>query len=620
MAKDNEPTAEDIQEYYKRQETRYGNQSRLDEWMLDMYLQENLISAKTPDKAGTQVTRVKSGLAGLTVDQDTNVLSGDKRSHVTSRGNDEHAEKLEAFTDGSFLVMEEEDPVTDPATQDLRIFGRAASLGPIPDPKLWGDEELQQMAEKMADTDDPDEFKEKDKAVTEFKRDNFPIVWQHIPADSFKPSFKRGRELAKCVWMKKMYRDDVEAEFGNVLDDKDKKGDEIEVLEYVDQYWCKTVLNTTSPKEVRKWQHGMKVAGRRVVPVAFEEVDRLPANKLGWIWKGALFHVRGGLEAIDEALTDIHTNNHEYTTTGTFTRLNPDLRTGVDGWPKTVEVGPGINTPLLLGEEVGRVEVPQIAADIYNFLGLMKGFVDQVATNRPALQGTGPSGQSAVNLATSNAIGKAELKRSHRCLNRWLTKSARLLFASVVALSQKFPDVPDEVTVRSRGVKNRSKEISAKPSDVEGYFHLVQVNVDLNLPVTQGVDVQNYSVATQSGGVDPITGRELYLHLDNPMEVEERMAQHQLRKSAIAIINAMLIQRLTASAQAGQIPVEKLIEQSYSITAAAQQALLIALEEDGADTSAVTGVPSPGRSLNNQAEAGRVSQMSQLEGMNTGLQ
>ena len=136
---------QEIAAYYKRQTTRYGAQSQLDAWMLDMYLQENLISAKAPDKAGTEVVRVKAGLAGLTVDQDTNVLSGEKRTHVTSRGNDDHAESLEAFVDGSMHVMEEEDPVTDPATQDLMIFGRCASLGPCPDPKLWGDEELQKL-------------------------------------------------------------------------------------------------------------------------------------------------------------------------------------------------------------------------------------------------------------------------------------------------------------------------------------------------------------------------------------------------------------------------------------------------------------------------------------------
>src|SRR3990167_2412259 len=402
-----EYSAQDIKEFYDRQKKRYGAQSTLDSWMLDMYLQENLISARAPDKAGTQVIRVKSGLAGLTVDQDTSVLSGEKRAHVTSRGNDQHAENLEAFVDGSMFVMEEEDPVTDPATQDLRIFGRCASLGPVPDPKLWGDEELQKLVDKMNEAEDAETYKEKDKAVEAFKRDNFPIVWQHIPADSFFPTFKRGRELSKCVWVKKMYRDDVEAEFGDVLDVKDKKTEEIEVLEYADEYVLKTVLNTSTPKEVRRWEHGMRVGGKRVVPVAFEEVDRLPANNKGWVWKGALFHVRGGLEAIDETLTDIFTNIHEHTTTGTFTTLNPELRTGVDGWPKEVSVGSGINTELLVGEAIGRVPVPEITEQTFSFLALMKGLVDQVATNRPAPPGAPPPPPPAGHPATTQANRQA---------------------------------------------------------------------------------------------------------------------------------------------------------------------------------------------------------------------
>ena len=614
-----EPTAQEIKEYFDRQKKRYGSQGTLNDWMRDLYLQENLIQVKAPDKAGTKVERVKSGLAGLTVDQDVSVLSGTVRVHLTPRGAEKPAENLEAFTGGSFFVMEEEDPVRDPVTQDLRVFGYAAALGPIPDPKLWGDDEIKKLAEEMAEAEDSETFKEKDKAVEEFKRDNFPIIWQHIPADSFYPSFKRGRELSKCVWVKKMYRDDVEAEFGDVFTEKDR-AEEVEVIEYVDQYWCKTVLNLSTPTEVRKWEHGMKVAGRRVCPVSFEEVDRLPANPQGWVWKGALFHVRGGLEAIDETLTDIRTNIREYTNSPIVVKHNAEARSQLEGWPVVATVGKGSQLNLLADEEVGRAGVPEMNPAAYNFLGLMKGFVDQVATNRPALQGQGPSGQSAVNLATSNAIGKAELKRPHRSLERFLTKSARLLFASVVALSEKFPDAEDTVTVRHRDAKNRSKEISVDPAGVKDWFHLVEVTVDLNLPVVQGANAQTASVAIQSGAVDPVTSREMFYNIENPLEIDERWAQWKLQQSAVTIINAMLIQRLTASAQAGQLPIEQLIEQSYSTTQAAQEALMMALQADGVELNIGGGVPSPGRSLNNQAEAGRVSQMSELAGTQQGLE
>src|SRR3989304_3925424 len=172
--------AQEIAAYYKRQQARYSAQSSLDSWMLDMYLQENLISAKAPDKTGTVVKRFKSGLAGLAVDQDTNVLSGDKRAHVTSRGDDVHAEKLEAFTDGSMNVMEEEDPVTDPGIQDLRVVGRIISLGPVPDPKLWGDKELQELTEEMAEADDETTYKEKSKAGEGVNRDRSPQGWRAL--------------------------------------------------------------------------------------------------------------------------------------------------------------------------------------------------------------------------------------------------------------------------------------------------------------------------------------------------------------------------------------------------------------------------------------------------------
>ena len=87
----------------------------------------------------------------------------------------------------------------------------------------------------------------------------------------------------------------------------------------------------------------------------------------------------------------------------------------------------------------------------------------------------------------------------------------------------------------------------------------------------------------------------------------------------VKVANAIVLQRLTASAQAGTIPIAQLIQQSFSITEAAQQALMMALEADG-ELNIGGGVPSPGRSLNNQAEAGRVSQMSELAGTQQGLE
>src|SRR3990167_5547149 len=170
-----EPSAQSIKEYFDRQKKRHGDQSSLNDWMRDMYLQENLIQVKAPDKAGTQVDRVKSGLAGLTVDQDVSVLSGTVRVHIAPRGAEKPAENLEAFIMGALNVMEEEDPVRDPVTQDARVYGLLVALGPIPDPKLWGDGEIKKLAEEMAEAEDSETFKEKDKAVAAFKRDNYPI-------------------------------------------------------------------------------------------------------------------------------------------------------------------------------------------------------------------------------------------------------------------------------------------------------------------------------------------------------------------------------------------------------------------------------------------------------------
>ena len=81
-----------------------------------------------------------------------------------------------------------------------------------------------------------------------------------------------------------------------------------------------------------------------------------------------------------------------------------------------------------------------------------------------------------------------------------------------------------------------------------------------------------------------------------------------------------MIKKWAEGGKEGKVNIEQRIEQSYSTTQAAQEALMMALQADGVELNIGGGVPSPGRSLNNQAEAGRVSQMSELAGTQQGLE
>lgn len=623
--RDTKPTAEYIAKFYKRQESRYGPQAALDQLMLDMYLQENVITAKKPDRGTTEVKRVKSGLAGLVIDQDTSVLSGSWIVKVAPRGNEKQAnDVLEPFAQGALAVMEEEDPVRAPVVQDFRIYGRGAALGPLPDPRLWGDEELQKLVTEMNEAEDSEKFKSAAKAVEEFKATNFPIFWQHISAASFYPAFHRGRELAECVWVREMWRADAESEFPELSESGESGGtgsDKVKVYEYANQRYVATVVEGKEPKLVRVWEHGMTVAGRRVVPVCFDETDRLPENGRGWVWKGALFHLRELVQSYDETLTDLRTNIRDWVTSPPVVYLDMNQRAELEGpdWRNPIDVKPGVTVNMLAGETVGRFPVAQLTQDAYNFLNVTKDLMDQVGVARPSLVGEGSTGESAVRQAQSNAIAKAELKRPQEAVERFGTRAVRLVFASVVALNREFPDSPDKIYVRHKESGGRGKEIAATPKDVEGYFHLVDVSVDLNLPINRAGDIQNASVAVQSGILDFNTAREIFVRVQNPQEIDERIAERDLFMSGIEVIKAYVLAGLQQSLQGGDIPVQELVAGAADLPATAQEAIAMALAQGGAGGGASPDLGNVARGANNSARAGRPQQMSDLSGTDVGM-
>lgn len=621
MGHDNEPSADYIVKFAETQKQAYSPQSMLDTEAKEMYQGTNPIEAKKPDKDDTGIRRVKAGQAGQTVDERVSVLLGDLFLRVTPRGAgpaEEHAsDKLEPFLNGALRVMQDEDPFWDDGVQDMVVQGRICLRGPMPAPQLWGDEEIQKLTEEMGEAETEEEFKSADKAVQKYKRNNLAIICERVPVDSVYPAFRRKGELAEIVEIREMRKDDIENEWGEIVGENDP--DKVRVYEYANQKFVATVVATEEPKLVRKWEHGMRVAGRRVVPYVFEAGHKLMEGD-GRLWRGILFHVKSLLESQDETLTDIRTVIREYVTSPYVATLDVALRESSDNLQKAEEfkVGGGADTTLhlLMNPETGHAEklergpIPQVNMDAYRYLEWTKGLLDQQVL-RPPLHGGGPAGESAVGMAHANAYAKSELRRYHKALERAGGKLGRLLFASVVALSEHFPDIPDEVTVRHRDAKNKSKEVQVTPKDVEDHFSMIDARVDLNVPFNEAAAVQNASVAIQSGALDHYTAREMLLHIQNPQEIDERQASYRMRQAATQIVIAQALQELTGSVQAGDIPVGELIKRAMSLPEAAEAAIMEVL--GGGDGAG--GVPrGASTAMNNQARAQRPQQMSQLAG------
>lgn len=613
MGHDTEPTAKYIVEFAEAQKQRYSAQRDEDIKAREMCQGQNPLEVKKPDKDDTGIRRVKAGQAGQAMDERVSVLMGDLFLRVTPRGagpaETHTSDKLEPFANGAVQVMQEEDPFWDDGVQDMPTYGRMCLRGPMPAPQLWGDEEIQKLTEEMGEAETEEEFKSANKAVEKFKRNNFPIICEHVAIESVYPAFRRRGELAEIVDIREMRRDDIKNEWGEVVGENDP--DKVTVYEYANQRWVATVVATEEPKLVRKWEHGMKVRGRRVAPYVFEAAHKFLGGD-GRLWRGILFNQESLFEWMDETLTDVRTNVREYTTSPYVATLDAEFREGSDNLQKTIEVKQGETIHLFRtdrGEEkLARAPVPQVTVDAFQALQWGKTLLDQQVL-RPPLHGGGASGEAAVHLAHANAYAKSELRRYHKALERAGRKLGQLVFASVIALSEHFPDIPDEVTVRHRDAKNKSKEIEVAPKDVEDYFGMIDAHVDLNIPFNDAAAVQNASVAVQSRVLDPHTAREMFLRVENPQEIDERWAEYDMTQAAVQVVNAMLIQEVTGSVQAGDIPIQELLQQAMSLPEAAQMAIQRILSDGGGQVP--RGVST---AMNNAAKAGRPQQMSQLPG------
>ncbi len=595
---DTKPTGKYITKLGRRLGPKFGRQKSMDDKMLDLHVQKNRLEVKPPDSDENNVKPVGAGLAGLMVDQDLAVLGNDLVWRVIPRGGEvaeEHvSDTLEPFTNGAFKVMQEEIETFAPMKQDLRIYGRAFATGPVPAPQFWSDETMRGLVDALNAANTEEENNAAKQDLEEFKEENFPIVMRHMSAPSVWPVFN-DRGLSELIYARKMTVGDIRDRFHHEMEGK-KDDEEIEVFDYFNHKWVATVI-PDGEILLHSWEHGLKT-----IPISWGEADKLPDNPYGLFWKGAVFHLRELLPSIDETLTDIRTNIREYTTAPPVAFLDHVARADLEGWPSEVEVKKDQTVNMLKDETAGRWPVPEVTVDAYRYLGIAQGYADLVGVRRDALTGQGPAGQSAVHQNQANQIAKAELKGAHTALIRMGERAARLLFRSVIALEKTFPAL-GAIPVRGAHLKSGSKEISVKAADVKRWEHLIQADLDLNLPVNEAGNVQTASVAVQAGLADPLTAREIWMNIENPLEIDRKIIQHQFRMASAQIAMRAALAVVAGGVEEAQaLGADELVGELAGLPEFAQRIL-----------------GNVARGANNQARAGRQQQLSQLQSTDTNL-
>lgn len=599
MAHDTEPTGDYIRRLKERKLAEYSEQSALDRVMLDLHLQKHRVEGKAPDSPSTKLRPVGTGLSGFVAEQKAAVLGQTPFLKLLARGGaqaEQHAsDKLEPFLNGCLKALQKDVEVEDRVVLDQQIYGGAWTLGPIPSPFFWGDDELRELVKKG-------DLKE----IEAWKATHLPIVWRHWDARSVYPVFNDRGEPSEVIYVRKMTAGDIRDRWGDrALPEKGvfgygsgyKDDEKLEIAEYVNTKWIATaILHGKNGEIAQRFEHRM-----RMTPVCYFPAGQLPDNDYGWYRKGALFHVRELLHSIDDTMTDIRTNIREYATAPPYVKLNTEARQLLEGWQTRIDVKQGETINLLEKEEPGRWPVPQMTADVYQYLAIARSIVEQQLV-REGLAGEGPSGQSAVHLNESNQIAKAELKRAQRGLERGYRRFGTLILRCPQALSEEFPGKPDKVTVRVEDKNHKSKEIAVTPDDAKGWEELIGVEIAMNLPINEGAAISNAALAIKGGLFSPETARERLLHVQNPLEEEAKIAEHMLRAAILAVATQITTARAAGAMERGGLDPSAILER------AARQPPYV--------SDVVTEFLSS-RGAMNQARLGRGQQPSQLAGMDT---
>ena len=627
MSRTSSPDAKAIEKLAKRKSEDFNSQlNDLDNKAIEQYLQTDRKSLYQPEGQGEAALRpVGSGMMGFMDDQDVSVLHTKPLARVEPLGDRDarqHASgKLEPWLNSAIWIGAGGYRVWDKGVLALVNVGRFWSKV-LPAPQITiGDDlgkmiaELNQLMEQEASEEEIRRVKDK---ISDYKANpaNFPIRWLYVATATW-PVYDERPGHSEVVEKRKISCDVVEEKLGRLPDEyKDKKN--IEVIEYANDIWVATVLPHGGDREsgflIPPWEHGLGVN-----PYVLIEGNPLPDNDEGWEWRGGAFHMRHLLPAVDEVLSDFSTNIHNETVTPPYVVVNLEQRAAHGIEDKTIEVSPNKTVKMYTGqgwrEEAGRFPTATLNPDALKFVTLAQELAYIGGLNRPALAGIAPSGQAGVTLETARQIATGEMKIPHSSLEEGFAQIGSRFLRAVKSLAERYPDILGEITVRAEDKEHKSKPISIGPKDVRGWEYNVRGRVTLNIPINEGANVTNASIA---GNPDhPFLSddsiRERYFRHEDPVEEGDRIFAQQLMEELRAILRGLFQRRLGAAVEGmGGGDIEGMIEGAGGMVQAPLEALLSSYGE--APPQGL--VERARRGQMNTSRAGRGQRPSQLGSMN----
>ena len=295
------------------------------------------------------------------------------------------------------------------------------------------------------------------------------------------------------------------------------------------------------------------------------------------------------VETMNDLLSDARTASRLEVMAPTVVKQDVEKRAAAQGGkPEQLKLKPWDTINLFTTETVERLKAAGLNQAIVTLLSFIKPLLDQTALSRPSLIGSILSGQSSVALNTAAQRATSELRVSQQSLQDGAAEECQLLFRSVVSLSERFPDVPDAVTIRE-ATDNGSREIAMTTEFLLDTEPLISVTISQNIPVDEGANVTNYAVATRSGALSKQSARERYYSHEDPLGEEDKVKQEQLDDVLHEGTIQWLQQRLLAGIQqVGAMSPEMVTQAASGQTPDIQEVLASSFDEEGdAETGAL---------------------------------
>jgi len=302
----------DVNDLARSLESTWGTQRKVDDAMLDLYRQRHVVPVTDPDQARTSlqgdinqdISPIGMGKGPQIVDQWAALMGGRLRPHVAPLGNSpeaqKHSTKLEEFSEGAFLRMEQRVGGSQfkGIRKDIALVGRGVGVV-LPAPQLWSPRANPEFRQR----------KEESKIewlarVNELKKGAFPITFTKLDARS--TYFRFGEFSYDTVRIRQLKAGEIIKRFpkATVLKERVERHDidynsNVDVIDYFNDEWFGMFVGNETLKRQRHFM-GMN-------PVVLFEGNPMPDND-EMRWYGILYHARHLIPAYDELISNILTN------------------------------------------------------------------------------------------------------------------------------------------------------------------------------------------------------------------------------------------------------------------------------------------------------------------------